>query len=130
MQLVRQFVAQVIEEQGGAASSPLSDLEWSRLCEAAGPAGSDESAIARVVMRAYGLGLESSPVPASGQHAPFLSPTPTVTGRFTTSSLISSRGRPPQTGQCNRPIRVSRPQRTGFGDRGDAGLVRGKGLAG
>ena len=65
MRLVRQFVAQLIKEQGGDASSTLSDQEWSRLCEAAGDADSEEAAIARVVLRAY-RGGDPSPNPAEG----------------------------------------------------------------
>ena len=66
MGLVRQFVAQLIEEQGGDASSTLSDQEWSRLCEAAGDADSEEAAIARVVLRAYGRGGDPSPTSTEG----------------------------------------------------------------
>ena len=55
MRLVRQFVSQLIEEQGGDAAPALSDEEWSRLCDVAGDADSDETAIARIVLGAYGL---------------------------------------------------------------------------
>ena len=58
MRLVRQFVSQLIGEQEGEGSSVLSDEEWSGLCEAAGEADSDETAIARVVLRAYGLPVD------------------------------------------------------------------------
>ena len=58
MQLVRRFIAQLIGEQGGA---DLTDQEWSRLCAAEGESDSDETAIARVVMHAYGMGRTPGP---------------------------------------------------------------------
>ncbi len=60
MRLVRRFVAEVLEDQGGDRSSVLSEAEWSRLCEVASNAGSDEDAIARLVMQAYGQGAATA----------------------------------------------------------------------
>ena len=60
MRLVREFVSQLIEEQGGDAAPALSDEEWSRLCDAAGDADSDETAVARIVLGAYGVTADRS----------------------------------------------------------------------
>ncbi len=69
MQVLRRFVAEVLEEQGGNGSSVLSEDEWLHLCEAAGSVGSDEDAIARLVMRAYGRGA-ATVLPAFGVGPP------------------------------------------------------------
>jgi len=75
MRLVRQFVSRVIEEQGGGSTSALTDDDWSRLCRTAQDAESDEAAIARVVMQAYGLKAGGS-VPEATEPVP--APLPTV----------------------------------------------------
>ena len=75
MRLVREFVSQLIEERGGDAAPALSDEEWSRLCDAAGDADSDETAIARIVLGAYGATTDGSTPEATDR---LLAPLPTA----------------------------------------------------
>ena len=98
-------MAQVIEEQGGGTSSVLSDLEWSRLCEAASHADSDESAIAKVVMRAYGLGLvEPSPAPSPEEY-----PQPVPAGPALSPAIQYSPNQQPWPATADRPVPTTAP---------------------
>jgi sortase A len=66
MALVRRLVAEIIDGDDGQAGSNLTEDEWAQLCRTAEAAESEESAIAQVVVQAYGPRAGRNASPPSG----------------------------------------------------------------